>query len=508
LTEQRVILLICSELEREKLDATGLAAWAETTLNGVRVALVPALCHGWSRLEPAIRKIGGNANAVVAVTCHYWQWDGEAQHYARRAGLSPLALQVVPLASICQGDFDPHAKARAVLAGAVARALAFAGATPDHLKPILMGLGQRVSRRALLSLPHVTYTPIPSVAPTRCVAWSGCRVCVTVCPHGALAWNGHQIVLDRDRCTSCGRCLVACPRAALEMPGWSSQEISAQLAATVDLGDGRPVAYVCPNAPPPSGPWLPLWVRCAAQVSLAALLWPLVGGASAVAVGHCGAPCRSGQRQAVESVVKGCQQLMVALSLEPDRVRLDEPGELANGPPPPPPLTREAKLPSPLPLWGAGTDALAISALADMVGACDAEVAHPGLPLGHVMVDEGTCTRCGTCASVCPSGALAYDEVQEEVRLTFDTSLCVACGNCLRSCPERQRGAIAMERRVSLAAVRAGRRELARDSLFRCRRCGGAVATAAMVDRLAAMLEGQFRPEVMRDLCSDCRGLP
>ena len=79
--------------------------------------------------------------------------------------------------------------------------------------------------------------------------------------------------------------------------------MAAHLRASLALGVGRPVVYTCTNVPPPTGAWLPIWVRCASQVTLAALLWPLVAGAPAVAVAHCGPPCRSGLRDRVVALL-------------------------------------------------------------------------------------------------------------------------------------------------------------------------------------------------------------
>jgi len=45
-------------------------------------------------------------------------------------------------------------------------------------------------------------------------------------------------------------------------------------------------------------------------------------------------------------------------------------------------------------------------------------------------VDEEKCTQCGTCAQVCPAGAVALDPLP-----VFDAN-CFDCFNCVRECPE------------------------------------------------------------------------
>jgi ferredoxin len=47
-------------------------------------------------------------------------------------------------------------------------------------------------------------------------------------------------------------------------------------------------------------------------------------------------------------------------------------------------------------------------------------------------VDERECTRCGICATVCPTEAIVIDEVA-----VIDPSRCTGCGACEQQCPCR-----------------------------------------------------------------------
>src|SRR5512138_1579879 len=51
----------------------------------------------------------------------------------------------------------------------------------------------------------------------------------------------------------------------------------------------------------------------------------------------------------------------------------------------------------------------------------------------NVRRDEESCVQCGSCAAVCPSGALAVHP--ETLRVNLDKGKCVACGQCVRVCP-------------------------------------------------------------------------
>lgn len=46
------------------------------------------------------------------------------------------------------------------------------------------------------------------------------------------------------------------------------------------------------------------------------------------------------------------------------------------------------------------------------------------------MYFEYKCMHCGTCAEVCPMGAIEFDESPRVSR-----HLCIACGNCSAACP-------------------------------------------------------------------------
>ncbi len=474
--------LLCQDLEGEGLPLASLASFLKG--QGVEAQVVPSLC----RHPHQIPRLAQGASRLIVVTCRRWEAEGELEGYARRGGVNPLALQVVPLARLWQMDPAPMEKALAALAGAVARAQAFPGARPENLRPSLLPGGHRLSRRALISLPSLTYRPVPTVRRARCAADRGCRHCVRVCPHQALEDEGGAIGLRREACTSCGVCVASCPHQALEMPGWSLRELEKELEALFSYGRGRGIAFVCPQVAPPTGPWLAARVTCAAAVPVAALLRALGGGAGRVAVVHCGPRCRSGLRQEVEARIDFCRALLAALGLAPERLLLVE---AANGEAHLPPLPLgEATAREAAPIAGVGADADAVASLA--VGR-PVNLEHPGAPLGLVDVDESSCTLGGTCASSCPTGALAYETRDGWAHLSFQSDLCIACGQCLEACPERERGAIRLRRGVDTERLRRGRQDLASGELALCQRCGEVVAPRKMLARLESLLGPQAR---------------
>ena len=49
--------------------------------------------------------------------------------------------------------------------------------------------------------------------------------------------------------------------------------------------------------------------------------------------------------------------------------------------------------------------------------------------------DEVTCTHCGACTAVCPTGALAVE--RPEMAIRFDQKKCSVCELCVPTCPTR-----------------------------------------------------------------------
>jgi coenzyme F420 hydrogenase subunit beta len=53
----------------------------------------------------------------------------------------------------------------------------------------------------------------------------------------------------------------------------------------------------------------------------------------------------------------------------------------------------------------------------------------------HVYHD-GLCMQCGTCAGICPAGAVRLEwDVRAGYRLSVDGALCTDCGACIQACP-------------------------------------------------------------------------
>ncbi len=48
------------------------------------------------------------------------------------------------------------------------------------------------------------------------------------------------------------------------------------------------------------------------------------------------------------------------------------------------------------------------------------------------MVNKPLCIGCGACASICPVGAISFDE---NGKAQIDKDICIQCGACEMACP-------------------------------------------------------------------------
>jgi Fe-S-cluster-containing hydrogenase component 2 len=122
-------------------------------------------------------------------------------------------------------------------------------------------------------------------------------------------------------------------------------------------------------------------------------------------------------------------------------------------------------------------------------------------------VDEN-CTACGTCARICPTGALTLRIYEEHFTLDFSAEACIACGLCAESCtPEAI--TISLAPTYTQIFKNEGPLTLLEGDLIKCIRCGTRIA-AWTTSRMCPVCEfrslhpfgSQLPPGVRRDIRS------
>ncbi len=88
--------------------------------------------------------------------------------------------------------------------------------------------GSAAAMRALPALLSGHAAPLKfqsRVNPDRCIK---CRICETICPHGAIAMTDEGAMSDPAFCQACGFCAAACPVHAAELTNFTDRQILAQ----------------------------------------------------------------------------------------------------------------------------------------------------------------------------------------------------------------------------------------------------------------------------------------
>jgi ferredoxin len=518
-----IAVVLCASLGDDAfLDLAQLERRIRETLPQTRVEIMPSL-----GVRPGqIRKLDDRLGAPrLVLGVREETFDRRALDAAiRKSGLDVNGVEAVVLTD--EHAVSPEAVDESVLRlqAAAARLAVFSGTGAEHLRPRLLSSDEPVSRRSLFTMPPLTYETVPGIDVDSCLGPRACSLCVQRCPVRAISASGGSLAVDRAACITCGACVSTCPVGAVRFPGSDLAQREAELDIFLSRQQ-RPIVFACKGfgrshtdgTGESEQRSRRIEVPCLGSVTVGWILQALAGGAPAVTLMSCGDACRAAQWPVMRSRVEVVERLLAELGeVDPaGRVRIvsSELEPLAASPPRPP---RPGVGPRPrVTLTEPRATAEAFIRLAGEYGVGDdVRLAHPASPLGFVTVREDTCTTCGTCAGVCPTGALTIADGagQSGVReLSFDPRLCVACGRCASSCPEAAFDTVTVEHAMHHDDLERGRRTVARSTHTLCEMCGRSVAPSAMLDRIGAMLEGEDGSDALlrtlRRLCSDCRGL-
>jgi ferredoxin len=110
---------------------------------------------------------------------------------------------------------------------------------------------------------------------------------------------------------------------------------------------------------------------------------------------------------------------------------------------------------------------------------------HPKFPWGKIKIEQSKCSACGTCAALCPMGAISKEMKDGYKLLYFDSSLCTNCSLCQTACPEN---AIGFEDNFALADI------IAEEA-----------TVVAAIQLVACIICGEIITAQKNNLCPTCR---
>lgn len=165
-------------------------------------------------------------------------------------GLEPAESGLVKQLKLAVGEdgflLESHPKLGPVEAAVQGVYLAGACQSPKDVgESISQGLGAASKASVLLARDEVEKEPLTAVVdPEVC---TGCTLCAKVCPYSAiLAEVKEPAVVVEAACTGCGTCAAACPVDAITMPGFTDEQILAQIDAATEVNpEDKAVVFAC-----------------------------------------------------------------------------------------------------------------------------------------------------------------------------------------------------------------------------------------------------------------------
>ncbi|KJZ20455.1 4Fe-4S binding protein [Loktanella sp. S4079] len=340
---------------------------------------------------------------------------------------------------------------------------------------------------------------------------TACTNCLDVCPTGAITPAGDHVEVDPLICAGCGACSALCPSGAMTYDAPPVDDVFRRLEtlsrAFRSAGGSNPLLLVHDSdhgtemiqLAARDGRGLPADVIPFAVDALAAF-----GHAemlAALGAGFAGVQILLSPKADRDTITRE-QALAEALSSraitlldtsDPDQMS----DTLFTAP-------RTQSLADPiLPI---GTRRQVARTAAKALNTGSIIPLAEGAPYGSVTVDTDSCTLCLSCASLCPSGALADNPDKPQLR--FQEAACLQCNLCTTVCPEN---AISLLPQMNLTDAALDQTVLNEEEPFACITCGSLFGVKSTIEMITEKLAGKHamfgNPDAakMIQMCDNCR---
>jgi ferredoxin len=340
---------------------------------------------------------------------------------------------------------------------------------------------------------------------------TGCTRCLDLCPTGAITPDGDHVTVDPMICAGCGACSAVCPSGAISYDAPPVELIFQRiqtLAKTYLTAGGQAPRLLVVNTH--GSEMIALSARHSR--GLPADVIPLEMSALN-AFGHAEAIAALAAGFADVTVLPGPStdidalnaQIALAVALAgSETVRIldvTDPDALSDAL-----YAADVSTPIETPVRPMGTRRQITRQAARALHPDTTALELPeGAPYGAVVIDKESCTLCLSCVSLCPSGALADNPDQPQLR--FQEDACLQCGICSNVCPE---DAITYQPQMNLADTALSQEVLNEEEPFACVECGELFGVKSTIDRITEKLSGHAMfsdPAKLRmiQMCDNCR---
>lgn len=289
-----------------------------------------------------------------------------------------------------------------------------------------------------------------------------CRICVEVCPEGAITLHPGPAV--SERCTRCGLCQTACPTEVFQGEVHSDQQLLERIGALLRSkghgAEGRQAYVACSEAEAPHRS--AVGVPCLGSVTGNFLLGAVALGAKPLTLVH--GDCQRCRKRAGEALFAKARAAWVALApavgLESSALKVEQKRRRDQA------LSARRKFLARMtgigaqgigdwPGPGIDSDGPRERVAGTNVGQVPGRALLQGLlrgaswssspylqydtllPWGSLRIEQRDCATCGTCVNLCPTGAITRRVGNERLSHRFSSALCINCGLCEEACPQR-----------------------------------------------------------------------